>query len=200
MCILSIFPLAGLLIIALLVFMKVRALKKKGVQVSVKGAKKKPVFLFIYPVFLVLIVIWMIELITVTFNLQLSVLPSLLTQEIIFLNMLRAAGAAFIVFSVGLMLITLLHFKSSLRFGMSKNNQGELITTGIFSRTRNPFFLSIDLFFIGQAMVFPAPLFIAMAGLAIISIHLFILKEEKFLQVHYPDDYPTYVRKVRRYL
>jgi protein-S-isoprenylcysteine O-methyltransferase Ste14 len=200
MCFLSIFPLAGLLIIALLIFIKVRALRKQGIKVSAKGTKKKPAFLLVYPVFLLLFMIWLWGLAESALHLQQPVLPSFLTKRIIESYILEATGAGFIFLSVILMLFTLLHFKSSLRFGLSKNNPGKLITTGIFSLTRNPFFLSIDLFFIGQAMVIPAPLFIAMAFMALLSIHLFILKEERFMHVQYPEEYPSYSRKVRRYL
>lgn len=199
MCFLSIFPLAGMLIIVLLIIIKVIVLRKKGIEVSPKETGKKPASLLVYPVFLLLFLIWLCGLAESALHLKQPLLPAFMTQKLIVSFMLNTAGAAFILLSVLVMLFALLHFKSSLRFGMSKNNRGKLITTGIFSHTRNPFFLSIDLFFVGQAMVFPAPLFIAMAVLAAVSIHLFILKEEKFMQVHYHDEYPHYSQKVRRY-
>jgi protein-S-isoprenylcysteine O-methyltransferase Ste14 len=98
-----------------------------------------------------------------------------------------------------LMLITLVHFKTSLRFGMSSSNKGDLITTGIFSFSRNPFFLSLNLYFTGQAMVFPAIVFIGFALMAVAGIHFFILKEEKFLIIFYGESYTSYQKKVRRY-
>ncbi len=199
MCFLSIIPLAGLLIIFLLILIKVLVLRKKRIEVTAKESGNKRGYLLIYPIFLMLFLAWLWGLAEPVFQLKKPLLPAFLTQRLIEYFMLHAAGATFILLSVLVMLFALLHFKSSLRFGMSKNNQGKFITTGIFSCTRNPFFLSIDLFFIGQAIVFPAPLFITMAILALISIHLFILKEEKFLQVHYPDEYPIYASKVRRY-
>jgi protein-S-isoprenylcysteine O-methyltransferase Ste14 len=200
MCFLSIFPLAGLLIIILLIIIKVIALRKQGVKVSAEGTKKKPVFIFVYPVFLLLFLTWLWGLAESAFHIQQPVLPAVLTHKFISSFMPEAAGAAIILLSVIVLFFALLHFKTSLRFGLNENNRGKLITTGIFSFTRNPFFLSIDLFFIGQAMVLPAPLFIAMAFLALGSIHLYIVKEEKFLLVQYPDEYPNYSRKVRRYI
>jgi len=199
MCFLSIFPLAGLLIIVLLILIKVLVLRKQWVQVSAKGTKKKPAFILVYIVFLLLFMIWLWGLAGSVFHLQQPVLPSFLTHRFTESVMLQATGAVFIAVSDLLMLFTLLHFKSSLRFGLSKNNQGKLITTGIFSISRNPFFLSIDLFFIGQAMVFPAPLFVAMALFAVLSIHFFILKEEKFLSSYYSKEYLDYTQKIRRY-
>jgi protein-S-isoprenylcysteine O-methyltransferase Ste14 len=199
MCFLSIFPLAGLLMIVLLIFIKVRVLRRQGIKVSAKGTKKKPAFLLVYILFLLLFMIWLVGLAESALHLQQPVLPSFLTKRTIESWILEAAGAGLIFLSVILMLFTLLHFKSSLRFGLSETNPGKLITTGIFSLTRNPFFLSINLFFIGQAMVFPALLFIVMALLALVSIHFFILKEEKFLSVYYRKKYDDYMHKVKRY-
>jgi protein-S-isoprenylcysteine O-methyltransferase Ste14 len=48
-------------------------------------------------------------------------------------------------------------------------------------------------------MVFPNFFFIGFAVLAIVSIHFFILKEEKFMGKIYGADYEKYLQKVRRY-
>jgi protein-S-isoprenylcysteine O-methyltransferase Ste14 len=200
MSFLSIFPLTGLLIIAILILLKVLVLRKQGVKVSAKATHKQPTVFLVYPMFLLLFLLWLAALAELTFRWQLPLLPRFMTQKLVFSSFLSSSGAVIILFSVLLMLVAMVHFKSSLRFGMSRNNQGKLVTEGIFSRTRNPFFLSIDLFFIGQAMVFPVLLFISMALLAIISIHLFILREEKFLLDHFQDEYLRYTRKTRRYI
>jgi protein-S-isoprenylcysteine O-methyltransferase Ste14 len=95
--------------------------------------------------------------------------------------------------------LTLLHFRFSLRFGLDDKNQGELVTRGVFSQSRNPFFLSINLFFVGLALFHTSVFFIVMALLTLISIHFFILKEEKFLRKHYGEAYQKYREKVGRY-
>ncbi|MGM0620026.1 MAG: methyltransferase family protein, partial [Bacteroidota bacterium] len=104
-----------------------------------------------------------------------------------------------IFISLIFMALTLHHFKTSLRFGLNENNRGKLITTGIFSFSRNPFFFSIIIYFLGTALVFPNWFFIGFAVLAIVSIHLFILKEEKFMEEHFGESYLKYQQKVRRY-
>jgi len=86
-----------------------------------------------------------------------------------------------------------------LRFGLNENNRGKLINTGIFSVSRNPFFFSIILCFVGTALIFMNWFFIGFAVLAIVSIHFFILKEEKFMRQHYGESYREYRKKVRRY-
>jgi protein-S-isoprenylcysteine O-methyltransferase Ste14 len=200
MCFLSIFPLAGLLIIMLLILVKVVSLKKKGVPVKAAQSKKPGIQLIIYPIFLLILLLWITALTEITFNLSPPLLPSFMTNTITTSVAFKITGAVFVFLSVLLMLITLVHFKSSLRFGMNSNNQGKLITTGIFSFSRNPFFLSIILYFIGQALIFPGYLLIAMAVLALAGIHFFILREEMFMRMHYRNQYNEYMQKVRRYI
>ena len=105
------------------------------------------------------------------------------------------------VISISLVLfaLTLSHFKNSLRFGIDEKNKGELITKGVFSLSRNPFFLSIDIYFAGIALLLPNLFFIGFSVLAIVSIHFFILKEEKFMQSMYGKEYASYAKNVRRY-
>lgn len=200
MCFLSIFPLAGLLIIVLLVLAKVVSLKRKGVIVKAARSKNQELNPILYPVFLLVLLLWLTALTKLSFNLSLSLLPSFLTNKMVESLALEIMGAVFIFLSVFLLFITLVHFKNSLRFGMSHNNQGKLVTDGIFSISRNPFFLSLILYFIGQAMIFPGILLIAMALMAVAGIHFFILKEEKFMRMHYGKQYTDYMQNVRRYI
>ena len=95
--------------------------------------------------------------------------------------------------------LTLKSFNKSLRFGMDSKNLGKLITTGTFSVSRNPFFVSILLYFIGIVLLIPNIFFIAIAISTVVSIHLFILKEEKFLKENYDKEYKNYAQKTRRY-
>ncbi len=97
------------------------------------------------------------------------------------------------------MLLTLRALKQSLRFGLNKKNLGKLVTSGIYVWSRNPFFLAIDCLFVGITLVFPTPFFIGISVLTLVSIHLFILKEERFMHENYGDDYKSYAKNVRRY-
>jgi protein-S-isoprenylcysteine O-methyltransferase Ste14 len=98
------------------------------------------------------------------------------------------------------MLITLFHFKNSLRFGLDQKNRGKLITTGVFSFSRNPFFLSLGIYLVGIALLQLNLFFIGFTVLAFTSIHFFVLKEEKFMRVAFGNEYLEYMQKVRRYL
>ncbi|HYQ56576.1 MAG TPA: isoprenylcysteine carboxylmethyltransferase family protein [Draconibacterium sp.] len=113
---------------------------------------------------------------------------------------LKSAGAVYILLSLILMGKTLHDFGHSFRMGLDKNNRGKLITTGIFSFSRNPFFLALNLFFLGTAMIIPGIFLIVFTLAAIVGSHLFILKEERFMLKNYGESYKSYCKKVRRYL
>lgn len=195
----DIFPLASFLILIILIYGRVIVLKRKGVKVSAGSGKKIKSTVFLYPVFLLILLFWIWEMMKPAFQINFSILPEKLTTPLFESVIMQITGTILIGFALVLLTLTLLHFKNSLRFGMEETNQGELITTGIFTVSRNPFFLSLNLYFMGIAILLPSMFFIGFAILTLVSIHFFILKEEKFMQNVYGKEYLEYQRKVRRY-
>lgn len=196
----EIFPFISFLILLILISGRVVFLKRKGVQVSSDSGKKNKPVLLLFFAFLLIILMWLFELIKPAFQISFSVLPEWIVNPLIESFLMKIAGVIVICFALLFMLITLLHFKNSLRFGLNKKNAGELITTGVFAFSRNPFFLSLNFYFLGIALLQPNLFFMGFAILTLVSIHFFILKEEKFIRSVYGDKYLEYLRKVRRYL
>ena len=192
-------PLLTFLLFVILITRKTIILKKKGVPVSSSTKKSAFIKYFIYPIFLLTIILYISELGKPAFNFTYSVLPEFLTQNLFNSISLKILGATLIAISLIFLAFTLHVFSKSLRFGMDSKNLGKLITTGIFSISRNPFFISIIFYFIGVAIFYLNWFFIGFAALTNVSIHFFILKEEKFLRVNYKDEYYTYAKNVRRY-
>lgn len=195
----EIFPLASFLILIILIYGRVVILNRKGIKVSAGKTKKSKFVRLLYPIFLLIILLWFFQLIKSVFHISFSVLPEILTNILVESVIRKISGVAIVSGSLILLLLTLLNFKNSLRFGMDETNKGELITTGIFSVSRNPFFLSLELYFLGIAILFPNLFFIGFAVLSLVSIHFFILKEEKYLRKMYGKEYDNYSQKVRRY-
>jgi len=190
-------PAAGFLLLVLLIFFKSVELKKKGVQINAAGTRNPGKIKWIYPFFAILFLLFLAE---ITRPLHcFSLLPEVLTNSFFESEIIRLTGVLAVVVSTYIMNITLNHFGTSLRFGLNENNTGKLVTTGVFSRSRNPFFLSLLFFFIGTALVFPNFFFIIFAVSAFAGIHFSILKEEKFMYKVYDEEYSKYVAKVRRY-
>jgi len=200
MNIFEIFPLVSFLILILMIYGRVVFLKRKGVTISSAGRKAVKTSLFIYLVFLVIMLLWLWEISKPVFQISFSVLPEIITQLLFHSDLIQITGVVIISISLIFMLITLLNFRNSLRFGLDKNNRGKLVTSGIFAISRNPFFLSLDLYFLGIAVLLPNLFFIGFAVLALVGIHFFILKEEKFMVKNYDEEYLEYCRKVPRYL
>lgn len=190
-------PATGFFLLIFLISTHSVLLKKKGVKVSSVTTQKPGQRKWSYPFFAFLLLLFIAEI----FNplTGFSLLPEFLNDFLIDSLIVRIAGTFTVFLSVFILKTTLQHFGNSLRFGLNENNVGKFITTGIFARSRNPFFVSIWLYFCGTTLVFPNLFFLIFAILAFTGIHFSILKEEKFLQKVFGDEYFEYCRKVRRY-
>lgn len=191
------FPFISFLLFSILIFGRTFFLKRKGIQVDSKSGNSRKMKLILHPVFLVIMHLWIFEISKPIFHI--SLLPEMFTNNLIQSFVIQVTGTIFIVISLGLLIATLFSFRDSFRLGMNSNNLGKLITTGIFKISRNPFFVSVEFFFVGNALIFGNLFLIVFAILTIVSIHFFILKEEKFLRENYGDEYKKYAKKVGRY-
>ncbi|WP_167616882.1 methyltransferase family protein [Maribellus sediminis] len=190
-------PFAGFLLLVLILISRVIHLRKQGIQLSsVAGRKNK----LIIPVFALIFLFWMYEIVKPVFQISVNIFPAAFTVSLFDCQILIITGSILILVSLILWTITLIHFKISLRFGLDNTNNGKLVTSGIFSVSRNPFFLSLDVYFLGTAMVFFNLFFMVFTILALVGIHFFILKEEHFLAENYGEEYKEYQQKTRRYL
>lgn len=90
--------------------------------------------------------------------------------------------------------------KDSWRAGVSKTDQTELVTDGIYQISRNPAFLGFDLVYVGILLMFFNLLLFAVSVFAMFMFHLQIVKvEEVFLSTVFGSDYENYKKKVNRY-
>ncbi|MCL2137722.1 MAG: isoprenylcysteine carboxylmethyltransferase family protein [Coriobacteriia bacterium] len=95
---------------------------------------------------------------------------------------------------------SLVSFGRSFRVGIDELNPDKLVTTGMFAFSRNPIYVCFDLFFAGQFLIHRNIIItVAVIGFALV-IHRQILREERFLEGFYGEDYEQYRQKVRRYL
>jgi protein-S-isoprenylcysteine O-methyltransferase Ste14 len=193
-------PLVGFVFILLMITGRILYLKSVGVSVLAEPGKNQKSNIFLYPVFVILVLLFIWEICAPLFQIKLFDFLQVFTSYLFNSAFAQIAGMVLVFSSLVLLLITLLHFRKSLRFGLDENNKGELIRTGIFCVSRNPFFLSLNLYFLGTALILPNLFFMGFALLAIVGIHFFILKEENFLYQAYGKEYKKYRGKVRRYL
>ena len=76
-----------------------------------------------------------------------------------------------------------------------------LQTTGIYSFTRNPMYLSLMLIYLGMAFIFGNWWTLILVPLLIILVsYRIILPEERYLGRAFGEEYEIYKRKVRRWI
>lgn len=114
---------------------------------------------------------------------------------------MKIAGVAITALGVFVFVIAVLQMKDNWRAGVQKNEKTNLVTTGIYSISRNPAFLGFDLMYIGILFSFFTWYLFAVTALAVILFHLQIVNvEEDFLIEAFGQEYIEYKKKVFRYL
>ena len=115
------------------------------------------------------------------------------------------ANARFTGFLLGLLgdgifLTSVLTMRDSWRAGIPDRDKTELITSGIYAYSRNPAFLGFDLMYLGTFLLLGNWLTGLCSAFAILTLHLQILQEERFLEAAFGEPYRRYRAQTARYL
>lgn len=114
---------------------------------------------------------------------------------------LRIIGVVIIVLGVMNFIISVAQMKDNWRAGVQREEKTNLVTTGIYSISRNPAFLGFDLMYIGILSTFFNWYLCFATIFAIVLFHLQIVNvEEDFLIEAFGEEYLEYKKKVFRYL
>ncbi len=106
---------------------------------------------------------------------------------ILFLNLIISTAA-------------LIHLKDSWRVGVLENQRTDLVTTGIYRYSRNPYFVSYLLMFIAYATLSQNLVLLGLTIIGFIFVHSMIMKEEAYLTSVHGENYLQYKKEVPRYL
>lgn len=113
----------------------------------------------------------------------------------------RWLGAGIGVVGVIVFVTAVITMHNNWRVGVSKTDQTELVTSGIFSISRNPAFLGFDLVYLGILLMFFNWVLFAVSIFATLMFHLQIVNvEEDFLLETFGEEYLNYRKVVCRYL
>ena len=114
--------------------------------------------------------------------------PSLiLGLSLLFINLIVSAAS-------------LINLKDSWRVGVLENQKTELIVSGIYRFTRNPYFVSYLFMFAAYTIILQDLILLVLSVLGFLFVHSMIVKEEKYLHSVHGDTYQQYKKKVPRYL
>lgn len=113
-------------------------------------------------------------------------------------QIIKYVGLAILFISLVWTIITQRDMKNSWRIGVDTETKTELITTGLFSISRNPIFFGMILSLVGLFLVTPNALTMLFLVLGYVLIQIQIRLEEEFLTKEHEQAYIDYKQKVRR--
>jgi len=115
-------------------------------------------------------------------------------------KLINILGLIFVSTGFILGILALIAMKNSWRVGIKYDQKTDLVTTGIYKISRNPYFLSYNILILGYIFIFPSFVLITFYLTLVIIFHNMILEEEKYLLSVHGENYIDYKKKVNRYL
>ncbi len=149
--------------------------------------------------FIIGLIFWVILVLLYSLHLDFHIFASFQDIQLINSISLKLIGCAMIAFGFVIYTLALIALGDSWRMGIDYKKPGELVTTGIYSRSRNPIFVFLALYFSGTFLINGTLIFLVFTILAIIPLHYQILQEEKFLAKTYGTAYREYCARTGRY-
>jgi protein-S-isoprenylcysteine O-methyltransferase Ste14 len=171
-----------------------------GTNPLVIGSGKKGFGRILEAGFMAGLLIWSLEVVTHSLRIDLHVFPDFLYAALFEIVFLKLIGVILIIAGILVFVASLVSFGESWRIGIDTKKPDALVTSGIFSLTRNPIFLFLDMYVIGTWLIYPNLFFGIAAIITIGGIHWQILQEEAFLSRQYGEEYQDYIKAVRRYI
>lgn len=89
---------------------------------------------------------------------------------------------------------------NSWRIGIDEENRPALVSTGVFSLSRNPIFLGMIGTLLGIFLIAPNAFTLLICFLGFVLIQIQVRLEEEFLEKTHGADYDKFRRVVRRWL
>ena len=111
------------------------------------------------------------------------------------------AGIALAAFGLGATIYAQLDMGESWRVGIDTTERTTLVRTGTFGVVRNPIFAAMVVFILGQTLLAPNPVAIAVFVIFVAAVEVSVRSAEEpyLLRVH-GDDYRDYMAEVGRFV
>jgi protein-S-isoprenylcysteine O-methyltransferase Ste14 len=172
----------------------------QGVRPFVLGAGKTGFHAALEISFFFGLLIWLAEAVLTALHSPFRIFPQPLDRMAMESMPWKVAGASLLPASIALFAWALASFGSAWRVGLDTQTPGKLATGGVFAISRNPIYLSMDLFFLGTFLILGTVFFLAAVILVTLGLHYQILQEEKHLEIVYGAEYRSYRKATARYI
>jgi protein-S-isoprenylcysteine O-methyltransferase Ste14 len=116
------------------------------------------------------------------------------------LEWLQLPGLILLTFGFLLGILALISMKNSWRVGIKYDQKTELVSSGVYAFSRNPYFLSYDILIFGYILLFPSFILLGLYLILVVIFHRMILEEEKYLESKHGNTYLSYKQSVNRYM
>ena len=178
----------------------------RGVMLSVRGVQ-------IFPIdpertlsegladlaFLVCFLLWVYETLAFAIPLGFHLVPTPARVAVLDATAAKIVGALAMAAGLAVYGLALRAFGAAWRLGIDRDHPGELVTGGIFARSRNPVYLGLALVVVGAFLVLGKRVLLALAIVFVVYFQHLIRREERFLVAHYGDAYREYAARVGRW-
>lgn len=193
--------IASVALFLLIILVKTMFLRlRRNINPIVIGGGKRGLVLIVEVVAFTALVMWMIEVILYAVHSDFHIFAGPFDTVVIDSYLLQVMGAILISAGLVIFILAYLSFGDSWRVGFDVKTPGALVTGGVFSLTRNPIYLSLDLWFVGIFLINGTVSFLILACLALAVQHWQILQEEAFLTNLYGQPYRDYCGRTGRYV
>lgn len=195
------FQIVSLVIFLFILVGKILYLRlSRNVNPIAIGGGKKGVVLVLELISVAGLMVWIVEVLLYAFQAAFRIFPSPLDRQLVSSQPVKLIGVALVCLGLAIFAMAYVSFGDSWRVGFDVKNPGELVTNGIFSISRNPIYLSLDLWFIGIFLINGTLIFLIFGALAVAAMHWQIRQEEAFLSNLYGQPYQDYCNRTGRYV
>jgi protein-S-isoprenylcysteine O-methyltransferase Ste14 len=194
------FQIASVALFVLIILVKTLYLRlKRNINPIAIGGGKKGLVLAVEVFAFAALLAWMIEILLYAYHSEFRIFPWPLDIQLFDSQIAKIIGVVLMSLGSVLFIIAYVSFGDSWRVGFDVKSPGALVTTGVFSFSRNPIYLFLDLWFIGTFLINGTLIFLVLAIGALVVQHWQILQEEAYLTNLYGQPYRDYCARTRRY-
>ena len=194
------FPLAALACWGALGLTRAFLFRARGVSVIAADRQRTTGRMLVDILALGCLLLWVYEVVAYAWPLGSHVGPAILTRSLVDSIAVKSFGTVIVCGALLLYAVALRDLGGSWRLGIDRTASGPLVTDGVYRWSRHPIYVAFDLVFVGTFLVLGRLMFLVLAVMWMVLMHVHMRREEDFLAHLYGDVYRNYCARVGRYL